>query len=93
MNPYTFGTTVTAGTPTTPGASTRITEPPAGRMVGSTAKTPKSLTRAQRYAAAVRVCKKIKSKHKRATCLATAKKRYGPKNRKAAKTKKGSRAS
>ncbi len=39
---------------------------------------PKPLTRAQKYAKALKACKKIKNKHKRARCVAQAKKKYGP---------------
>jgi hypothetical protein len=35
-------------------------------------------TRAQKYTKAVQLCQKIKSKKKRATCMKTAKKKYGP---------------
>ncbi len=54
--------------------------------------TKKKLTRAQLYAKAVKACKKIKNKHKRATCLAKAKKQYGPKKAKKSSQKaKGKR--
>jgi hypothetical protein len=46
------------------------------------------LTRTQELAKALKVCKKVKSKSKRKTCEATAKKRYGPKPKKKAKPKK-----
>ncbi len=48
---------------------------------------PKVLTRAQKYAKALKACKKIKSKQKRAKCVAQAKKHFGPPAKKA---KKGS---
>ena len=41
--------------------------------------TKKKLTRAQELAAALKVCRKAKSKHKRAVCEATAHRRYGAK--------------
>jgi DNA-binding beta-propeller fold protein YncE len=40
--------------------------------------TPKSLTRAQKLANALKSCKKDKNKKKRATCEKTARKKYGP---------------
>jgi hypothetical protein len=46
---------------------------------------PKPLTRAQKYAKALKACKKLKHKHKRAACVAQAKKLYGPKKKHAAK--------
>ncbi len=49
--------------------------------------TRKPLTRGQKYAKALKACKKIKSKSKRAKCVAQAKKKYGPR---AKKGKKGS---
>ncbi len=45
--------------------------------------TPKPLTRAQKYAKALKACKKIKNKHKRAQCVTQAKKKYGPTAKKA----------
>ena len=46
----------------------------------------KPLTRAQKYAKAVKACKKVKNKKKRAACLKTAKKKYGPVSKKARKS-------
>ncbi len=43
---------------------------------------PKPLTRAQRLALALKVCRKIRHKSKRARCEAAARKRYAPKPRK-----------
>jgi hypothetical protein len=40
--------------------------------------TPKSLTRAQKLAKALKACHKMKSKSKRAACVKQARKRYGP---------------
>jgi hypothetical protein len=47
-----------------------------------------TLTRAQKYAKALKACKKIKNKHKHAQCVASAKKKYGPKGKKTSKGKK-----
>ncbi len=49
-----------------------------------TTTTKKPLTRAQKYAKALKACKKIKNKSKRAKCQKTAKKLYGPKTKKSA---------
>ncbi|HTC72201.1 MAG TPA: hypothetical protein VK655_04890 [Solirubrobacteraceae bacterium] len=74
---------------TTAGASTPFTQPPAPLLVAipqtpfpttesNAAKpTPKSLTRAQKLAAALKACKK-KPNNKRATCVKQARRRYGP---------------
>jgi hypothetical protein len=79
---------------TTPGFPSVILQPAPVQIVptpkeekGPTTTPP--LTRAQRYAAAVKLCEKDKSKKKRASCLKTAKKKYGPvtKKKKAKKKK------
>jgi hypothetical protein len=53
---------------------------------GKKGSSTRSLTRAQRLAAALKVCKKAKSRGKRASCERVARKRYGPVGR--AKRKK-----
>jgi hypothetical protein len=70
-----------------PAATPLIANPaivfPAGSQA-NTGTTTKTLTSAQKLAAALKVCKKEKSKSKRARCKTQARKRYGP----AKKTKK-----
>ncbi len=44
------------------------------------------LTRAQKYARALKACKKLRSRHKRSVCMVNAKKKYGPLKKKAKKS-------
>jgi DNA-binding beta-propeller fold protein YncE len=62
--------------------------PPPGPSV-----KPKPLTRAQQLAKALKVCRKIHSKRKRAACNARARKRYGAKRKPKPTTKQPSRRS
>ena len=50
--------------------------------------TTKPLTRAQKLAKALKECRKLKNKHKRATCQKRARKRFGAKAKKRAATRK-----
>ncbi len=59
-----------------PSGSTSSTSTPSG------AKPAPKLTRAQKLARAIRACKKLKNKRKRARCIAVAKKRYAPPKKK-----------
>jgi DNA-binding beta-propeller fold protein YncE len=74
-----------------PPASATFTGPgnsPQGAVQENKVKTivkPKPLTRAQKLAKALKACKKLKNRHKRSTCEAQAKKRYGAKAKKKAK--------
>ncbi len=68
---------------TTPGFPAVITPPALVTLVPFT--MPKEVkpgpvveTRAEKYTKAVQLCQKIKSKKKRAACMKTAKKKYGP---------------
>jgi DNA-binding beta-propeller fold protein YncE len=61
----------------------------AGNATSPGSVKPKSLTRAQELANALKVCKKDKKKSKRQTCEKQARKKYGP-TKKKAKTKKAS---
>jgi hypothetical protein len=65
--------------PTIFGAPASSTFSGAGNVAPSQAGTvkPKELTRAQKLAAALKVCKRAKSKKKRASCELAARKRYG----------------
>ena len=52
---------------------------PAGTAIGSIGKPkPRSLTRAQKLAAALKLCRTKKGKHKRRPCERLARKKYGP---------------
>ncbi len=69
----------------TPGFAAAITSPPLVTLIPFTPPkeevkkpAPKPETRAQKYAKALKQCKKDKSKSKRAKCMKTAHKRYGP---------------
>jgi DNA-binding beta-propeller fold protein YncE len=53
--------------------------------------TPKKLTRAQKLKKALKACKKIKSKHKRAACQRKAHKQFGPIKHKSTKAARGSK--
>jgi PKD repeat protein len=75
------GTITTSVVPVSP----VMTTPPA-----KTSSAPKSLTTAQKLAAALKTCKKDKSKSKRATCEKQAKKKYAAKPKPKAKSKKKS---
>jgi sugar lactone lactonase YvrE len=57
----------------------------AGNLVPPPAVKPKSLTRAQKLVAALKICKKDKKKTKRVACEKQAKKKYGPVKQKKAK--------
>lgn len=60
---YDHAATVTEGAPSSAGSGgTPSTQTP---KVGHTESSPKPLTRAQKYARAVKVCDRIKNKHKR----------------------------
>jgi hypothetical protein len=79
---------------TTPGFPSPITEPVHPLLIPFTPPkeevkkpAPKSETRAQKYAKAVKQCKKAKNKKKRAACMKRAKRQYGPPAKKK-KTKK-----
>jgi len=52
---------------------------------------PKSLSRAQKLADALRVCKRDKSKKKRASCEKQARGKYGAKKSKMSTHRKGSK--
>ncbi len=57
---------------------TSTTHTSSGGVHGNTVVTPKPLTRAQKLAAAIRLCDKLKRKSKRARCVAAARKRFAP---------------
>lgn len=63
-----------------------------GEVLGAKEEKPaskpkaKPLTRAQKYAKALKECKRIRNKHKRALCDAQAKKKYGPPAKKGKKS-------
>jgi hypothetical protein len=65
----------------------------AGNVVPGPARkvTPKSLTRGQKLARALKVCRRDKSKHKRAACEHKARKQYPSKQARRARVTKGSR--
>lgn len=73
-----------AGTPGLPSAPT-VTFNGAGNLAAAPAVTTKPLTRAQKLAAALKVCKKDKKKARRKSCEASAHKKYDPVKTKRAK--------
>jgi hypothetical protein len=81
------------GQPSTPpqfGASASATLSGAGNLAATAppAVKPKSLTRAQKLAKALKLCKKDRSRSKRAKCEKTAHSKFGPSRRSAKKGKK-----
>jgi hypothetical protein len=66
----------------TPGFPAVILAPPSPQLVPVPKEEEKKVvkveTRAQKYAKAVKLCEKDKSKKKRTACLKTAKQKYGP---------------
>jgi hypothetical protein len=68
-----------------PGNVTTQSAPPASTH---SKPKPKALTRAQKLAAALKACRKLKRKHKRAICETQARKRYAPKPKPKAKGKR-----
>jgi hypothetical protein len=51
---------------------------PSGNVPPATATPPKALTRAQKLAKALKACRAKKNRHRRASCEASARHRYGP---------------
>ena len=83
-----------SSSPSVPAAPASATSPGAGNVATQqvlpfTTSKPKPLTRAQKLADALKLCRKQKGHKKRAACEARARKLYGPKTHKQAK--KGSR--
>lgn len=76
----------TTPTPTTTTITPAIVPPPPAVTVPP---VKKPLTMAQKLARALRVCAKIKSKKKRAACVAQAKRKYGPKKKRKKKSRLG----
>ena len=83
--------------PTAPAGSATVTPqdnpispsvPPAAKHAAKGTKTTKPLTRAQKLAAALKACRKQRSKHKRQACERRARKRYGPLHRTKHKAKR-----
>jgi PKD repeat protein len=70
--------------PTPGGTTTPISTPPAviPPVVKPVVVAPKPLTNAQKLAKALKACKKLKSKRKRVSCEAQAKRRYAPPKKK-----------
>lgn len=76
------------GGSTTPTTTPTTTTPQIEVKPSIASKPPAPLTRAQKLANALKACKKIKNKHKRATCETQAHKKYNPPTREKHKTKK-----
>jgi hypothetical protein len=70
------------------GGSAAGSQTPHGGVLSFMTSRPAALTRAQQLAKALKVCKKVRSKSKRRTCEATARKRYGPKSKRKTKPHK-----
>ena len=80
------------GTATSSGPGNTTAQPNAGK-IGLKASKSKQLTRAQKLARALQVCKKLKSNEKRQVCIRRAHKAYGARHAasKARRTRRGSR--
>jgi hypothetical protein len=78
-----------AGSATVTGQGSLPPQQPKGAPLGSKTVHPKPLTRAQQLARALKECKKVKNKKKRAKCDAQARKKWGGKAK--AKAKRTSR--
>jgi hypothetical protein len=65
-----------------------VSPPPTKEAPVITHSQPKSTTKAEKLANALKTCKKLKGKHKRESCEKLAKRRYGPKSASKKKKKK-----